>query len=194
MLSVVVKGAERVLKDLEKDRKETEKALHTAIRVEGFSLMKQLKSEIRAGAPGRRRFRPLTYLGRYGGKKRKNNPLARLALPIRYHIDKKDPFVIKIGWTGPQVSKSWKRLAALLQKGFSRRISEKQRRWFRRALKKEVTRVPKSAKRYFKLRKETTEFDTPARPILDPFWTANRNIAWRRIRRNFLRKLAGERI
>ena len=49
-------------------------------------------------------------------------------------------------------------------------------------------------RKYFALRKTTTRFHTPARPIIDPFWAAHRFETLSNIRANYRRKIAGERI
>lgn len=97
-----------------------------------------------------------------------------------------------VGWVGPKVSKSWKRIAEAQQKGFTSEITEGRRRYFRNL----GLLIDKRSKfrKYFFLRKETSKFVTPARPIMDPFWDAHKRKAWHNIRENYRRKMRGERI
>jgi hypothetical protein len=46
----------------------------------------------------------------------------------------------------------------------------------------------------FLLRKSTTTLNLPARPIIDPFWDTHQREALANIERNFVAKLAGQRI
>ena len=113
-VGATVKGADKVIKGLKKADFQTEKALNTAVRIEGFRLKKLLQKEIRSGAPGGRRFAPLSFIARRlnthimvsGGRTARQNvnrtPLRRLALGIRYHIMSHKPFTMAIGWVGPQ--------------------------------------------------------------------------------------------
>jgi len=95
-------------------------------------------------------------------------------------------------------SKRWRNLALMHQKGFSREISARQRWWFIRrgsdlikhsgVDREDITQTP------FFLKKTTKTFRTPARPIITPFWQAHQTAARANIRKNFKRKMAGERI
>lgn len=203
-LSVNVRGLARLQAALKAEGKRQNRALETAIKVEGFRLRKVLQSEIRAGAPGGRRFAALSEIRARTGRSRR--PLRRLATAVRYHVTK-EPFQMAVGWTGPKVSKRWKALAEMHQEGFTREVTEKLRAMLRAqggALKGRWTggrgrsgawhfQENKAAK-YFFLRAGTTRLRTPARPILDPFWARHQEEAWKNIRRNYLRKLWGERI
>ncbi len=195
MISATIKGADKLAKALKAESRRSEKALNVALRVEGFQLSRALKKEIRQGAPGGRQFRPLTFLARrWGGGRqlRPNKPLQRLALAVRYFVAKQKPYEVHVGWTGPRVSKSWKRLAQLHQKGFTAAMTTSRRRYFAR---KGGAMSPRAAgRRFLFLKKSTRQFRTPARPILDPFWDRHQEAAWMNIRRNFKRKLAGQRI
>ena len=193
MIGAVLKGMKAVELDLSREARQHEKALTTGIKVEGFRLMRLLKAEIRQGAPGGKEFSSLSFIARFYFRRRPNNPMARLAIPVRYEVTSKNPFKMAVGWVGPKTSKSWKRLAERHQEGFTSTISEKQRQWLRARLAA-GTRVPKKYHKFFALRKTTTEFKTPARPMLDPFWEAYHDDAWRNIRANYHRKLRGERI
>jgi len=187
------------LKQLEKTLKTTgvkdEKALSTAIKVEGFRLMRLLKKQIVAGAPGGQKFAPLTFLSRaFGGagRMRPNKPLRRLAVAVRYHVPKQSPIEMHVGWTGPRTSKSWKRIAEMQQEGFESGITDKRRRYF--LFKAAAMPKRSAARKYLFLKPGTTRFKTPGRPIMEPFWRSEKDRAWRNIRNNYRLKLKGERI
>jgi len=112
-----------------------------------------------------------------------------MADAIRYHISRKDPIEMEIGWVGPSTSMRWRALAKMHQEGFERPVTDRQRRYFARR-GHEIKRA--RYRRVFFLRKLTRTFRTPARPILEPFWRAHRNEAARNIAKNFRRKMRGE--
>lgn len=191
-LKSTLKGFDSLDRILKSESKRQDKALQLAIRVEGFRLMRLLKEQVKKGSPGGRRFKKLSYLSRaWGGKGRlrPDRPLSRLAVAIRYQI-RNDPYSMQIGWVGPRVSKSWKRIAEKQQEGFDSPVSEARRAYFAgkggRMGKRSV------AKRFMFLRKGTKNFKTPARPILDPFWKEQRHQAILNIRKNHLTALRGK--
>lgn len=196
MLKATVKGFTRIEKTLKTENRRQEKALNTSIKVEGFRLMRLLKKQIRAGAPGGKKFNPLTFLSRaWSGKGKRlgpNKPLRRLALAVRYFVKDQRPFDMRVGWVGPKTSKSWKRIAEKQQEGFTGQTTESLRETFRgmgsRMSKRSV------ARKYMFIRKSTARFKTPARPIMEPFWAAEHDRAWKNIQRNFRLKLKGQRI
>jgi len=194
MLNVITKGFTGLERTLKTESRRQEKALNTAIKVEGFRLMRLLKKQIRDGTPGGKKFDPLTYLSRARGSKRlrPNKPLRRLALAVRYFVKDQSPFDMRIGWVGPRVSKSWKRIAELQQKGFTRGMKSERREFFR--LKGAAMSKRSVARKYMFIRRTTKRFTTPARPIMDPFWRAEKDRAWRNIQKNYRRKMRGERI
>jgi len=189
------------------------KATDTALKVEGFRLKKLLEKELKAGAPGGRAFDPLTEMARRTmGKYDKSVRPARKALTrsrgaesmhraIRYNAySLYRKFVFAFGFIDPakgeKLSKSWKRLARLHQEGFVRTVTEAQRRYYARRGSKLVGKTGRRLKaaKFFFLKKGTTTFRTPARPIIDPFWAAHRGEAERNVKSNFEKKLRGERI
>jgi len=192
MLGLKTRGLEHLQKTLKTESKRQEKALNTAVKVEGFRLMRLLKQQIKAGAPGGKRFESLSYLSRLwvGTRLQPNKPLRRLAIAIRYHVKDKSPFDMRIGWVGPKTSKSWKRIAKLQQEGFTRPITP----FMRRRIIEGGASLSKRrvARKYFFLRKSTTRFKTRPRPIMDPFWRAEKDRAWRNIQRNYRQKMKGE--
>jgi hypothetical protein len=130
-------------------------------------------------------------------------PLSRLASAIRYHFIRKDDPEVRIGWTGPQVSESWKRIAEKQQKGFRQRVTQKQRMFFIRKSYGGATGSSRAGSsyvkdhrfaRYLRLKPSTQALTTEPRPIIDPFWRSHQDEAWRNIRSNYRKKLAGERI
>jgi hypothetical protein len=195
MLKATLKGAKQLKKALKAQSKRQRKALETAIKVEGYRLRRELKKEIRSGSPGGKKFEPLTFLARRkrGSKRFKpNKPLSRLALPIMYHVKSKDPFKMAIGWTGPRVSNSWKKIAERQQEGFAAPVTDPQESFFRHR-GAEISRRSRN-RRYFFLKDSTRQLDIPAREIIDPFYDAHHMESWVNIRKNFKRKLRGERI
>ena len=192
MLQLKTSGFEYLKKTLKTESKRQEKAMNTAVKVEGFRLMRLLKKQIQAGAPGGQKFHPLTFLSRAWGSKRlrPNKPLRRLAIAVRYHVREKSPLEMHIGWVGPRTSKSWKRIAKLHQEGFESSVSDRRRAFF--ASRGYGMSKRGMARRYMFLRKSTTRFKTPARPILDPFWRAEKDRTWRNIQKNYRQKMKGE--
>ena len=188
--TIKIHGLKKLQKYLDQASKAEDKALQTAIKVEGFKLRKKLQKEIRQGAPGGQKFDPLSFIRRKTGRTTK--PLRRLAIAVRYFIPSTKPFEMHIGWTGRGVSKKWKYLAKSLQEGFTKPVTEKQRKYFR-VLGGQLTKRSK-VRKYLFLKETTTHLTTPARPILDPFWRAYREQAWRNIKKNYQRKISGERI
>ena len=192
MLEIALKTG---TKSLKQKAQEYNKALETAVKVEGYALRKDLKAEIRTGAPGGKQFAPLTFLARRkrGGKRfSPNKPLSRLALGVFYNIVKRSPFTMAIGWTGPKTSPAWRRIAERQQEGFSKSVTDPQESYFRH--RGEEIGEKSQNRKFFFLKKSTHQLDTPARPIVDPFWQAHEMKALANIRTNFKRKLGGERI
>lgn len=205
MISAEIRGLVRLRQNLRAIQKDEEKALTTAIKVEGYRLMRLLKTDIRKNSPGGRKMAPKSILARnlnYGsylaGERqqtmahyRMSSPkaLMRMALAVRYWVDDD---AMHIGWTGPKISNSWKKIAILQQEGFTQNMPSIERRWAANIGGK----MPEGSRnrKFMFLRKSTTQFKTPARPIIDPFWAAHQAEVWQNIRDNYRRKLKGERI
>ena len=218
MISVeaTIKGAKGAVTGLMKAKERMLKAQNTAVRVEGFRLMRQLREEIKAGAPGGQRFAPLsiiqrTMMGIYKrwdevGNLRANNPLYRFGSRIGYEVLDKSPYVLKIGFVGPASSSTWRKMAQKHQRGFTTsadapyfrrtRRNVTIRELFAREGAKVNYKIYGGAKtlrrKVFFLRASTTTLRTPARPMIDPFWRANRAEALRNILDNTRRKMRGE--
>ena len=211
-----IKGVKKTLKWLEKNRAEAEKNMNIALRVEGFRLRKLMQREIKAGSPGGRRFAPLTDISKRMDyqKSPRRNPLKALAQGVRYHVNPRPPYQVAVGFVGPSniSSKKWRSLAASHQKGFTRTITEAQRRAIvhrgARLLGWDRTMGGKTSykNKYggnleatagntpFFLKKSTKTLTTPARPIIAPFWQAHQQSIRRNIASNFKRKMAGQHI
>ena len=206
--SATIKGLDKTVNWLDQSRAVAIKAHQTAVKVEGFRLKKKLQQEIRQGRPGGRQHTPLSYIARrlnkkvliMGGITRRQSPnrapIERLAHGIRYNIGQ-NPFEMKVGFvqptTGPHtVSESWRRLALLHQRGFTRNITRDQRKFI---IKRggSLGKIDGGDTPFF-LRQTTRKFDSPARPIIEPFWQANERTAEKNIRNNFKAKLKGKRI
>lgn len=198
-VALIFKNLREFRQDLKKEDLRRKKSAYTATRVEAFRLTKELKAEIRGGSPGGQTFDPLSEIARRtSGKGLKRSPLKRLAIPVRYAVSKTgDNTVISIGYVdpgrGPGVSKSWKRIAEFQQTGGMVRIPE-ERRGALAEIGARLQRRRKPEARFFFLRKGTTQFRVPPRPIIEPFWRAHENEAFRNIKANFKRKMKGERI
>lgn len=201
MLKVTVRGLKNVQRDMKVEGARQKKALELAIRIEGYRLRKQLQKEIKAGAPGGKKFAPLSFLAMWRtGRRRRSgfNRLGRLGSVVRYDVNK-NPFSMKIGFVGPKVSPKMKRLAVKHQEGFSSGITATQRKAirFRGIKRKEIEGdLPggMGVARFHFLKKSTRSFKTPASPIIEPFWNMHEKEAWPNIRRNFKLKMQGKRI
>lgn len=192
MINVQITGL-KILKDaLQKSEAKHHKALTLAMTVEAKRLKKKLKEEIRAGAPGGKRFAPLSMISRYSRRRfrRQNKPLIRLADPIFHKVIRKWPYEAHVGWVGPLPSSNIKDLAKLHQRGFVSSVANWQQRYFLAM----GNRIRGGRVRFFRLKKSTTVFRTPARPILAPFWQTHQSEAITQIANNYKRKLRGERI
>jgi len=220
MIEVTVQGAANLAKALDAANAREKYALRVALRREGFRLKELLTREIRQGAPGGRAFAPLSVIRSRTKPDRYRVPLSRLASVARYAVNDARHFSDKFGVssrpgaTGTEVhvgfidplpfrgqshtfsarkfnlSGSWLRLARIHQEGFWHEMSEGARQ---RILAMQA-QAGSGLRKYFALRKTTTRFHTPARPIIDPFWAAHRFETLSNIRANYRRKIAGERI
>lgn len=192
----VVRNMDQFQRELESADRKRKKAAETAVKVEGFRLRNVLKKKLRAGAPGGRQLQPLRRIST-GSRKRK--PLARLAKVVRYQAKNDGQrFSVQVGFLLYKSSKSWLRIAARQQEGFTidadarTPVGSTYRKLFAcigaRYGQRSLTR------KYYFLKKSTKQLVIPARPIIDPFWAAHQGEAGRNIVENFKRKLMGERI
>jgi len=220
-LKVEITGTKKALKALGATELHQVRSLNTAFRKEGFRLKKKLQAQIIAGNPGGGAFAPLTILARRWWSKRKNNPIHHLSKGIRYHVPNAPIPTLQVGFVGPvttrehagmvrsglklssrgghrgvsvggMTSKSWRRLGFMHQQGFKRTITKSQRR----ALFQRAARMRKDSpeRRVFIIRKGTTEFVTPRRLIVEPFWDSEKSRTARNIKTNWQKKMEGVRI
>lgn len=200
---LLVQNMREFRREMELADKARIKAGQTAVRVEVFRLKKLLAAELRKGAPGGKALEPLRVISR-GARNRK--PLAALAKAVRYwsRSDGGDR-IFSVGFNGGtvtgqsggerkgnQLSASWIRIAETQQEGKTFAAGEKKSGIIRQGgvLKKQRKRHAK----YYFLKKSTTSFTVPRRPVIDPFWAAHQQEAGKNIVNNFNRKMAGERI
>ena len=205
--SLTLKGREKVSAWLDQQDETAKKAHQAAVKVEGHRLMRLMRSEIKKGAPGGKAFDALSFIARRMSRKVRGagtyvrqspnrQPLARMATAVRYAVTQ-TPFSMAVGFVNPpgrtgQVSNTWRRLAKILQAGFTRQITKKQRRAMARR-GGELGTVDGGDTPFF-LKKTTKTMTTPSRPIITPFWQAHQTAARANIRQNFKRKMAGKRI
>lgn len=208
-MKVTVAGIKGLNQMLTKEKQKSEKALVTAMKVEGYRLGRVFRTELRAGAPGGKRLTPLSMM-RSAMRGRRNTPLSGLVRFQRYYYDAQNKSV-HVGWTGPKLKARIKEIAAAAQAGGTRTVTAAQRSYFafkggemgRKMLKstfrgKIKPGAFKSYKnrgpKYFFLRRQTQTMRSPARQVIKPFWSAHQEEAARNIARDWQRKLRGERI
>jgi len=191
LLKMSVKGATKAQAAIKRYKTKSKKAMNTAIKIEAFRLRKKLKHDLSRGAPGGRDLLPLSHIARNLFRNKNRKPLAKLGPGVRYRVTDQNPFTIEIGFiqSGPA---GLRRLAKKHQEGFTQLITPDQKGWI-------IGRGAKLGKieggdTPFFLRKSTRSLTTPGRPIIDPFWAANKTKAGANIRRNFKAKLSGKRI
>lgn len=202
-----VKGVNKLRRKLKRMHERSEKSLQTATRVEAFRLSRELKREIRAGAPGGVRLARLSFLARRSGinprRLRPDRPLAGFARNVGYQVSDRNPYTVKVGFVRRTASPSVRKLVRMHQEGFSfgegsregtqrTGMDERKRSRFRRVGGSLSQRA--MGRRQMFLRKSTRRFGSPARPIIDPFWRAHRAEAVRNIQSNFRKKMRGERV
>lgn len=203
-ISLTLKGLKKVDRFWRTSKKASAKALTTAVRVEAFNLSKKLKQALRSGSPGGRTLRPLSFIARRSmrrgpdGRKIRQSPsrkpLARLALGIRYMVERWDPFVAKVGFVTPKGmdTGTWRTLAKEQQEGFTRPLTSR----IREAIVNrgaDLGTIEGGDSPFF-LRKSTRALHVPARPIVRPFWRQQERKSPVRIKKNFKLKLKGQRI
>lgn len=204
--SMTMDGGEKVAAWLKKQEAVAVDAHHTAVRVEGYRLMRLLRAEIKKGSPGGKTFPELSFIARRMSRKVRGSgtyirqspgrkPLERMAQAVRYAVTKQ-PFSMSVGFVNPvggsQISNTWRRLASLQQSGFTRHLTDKQREGFaRRGC--ELGTI-EGGNTHFFLKKSTKTMSTPGRAMITPFWQAHQAEARENISKNFRIKMAGGRI
>lgn len=189
MIQVAFKGvgqAARMFGDWADDKqKQMHKAMSTALKVEGYRLTKQIKVDLKAGRlgleakeiyqnkPGDKRYR----------KKRKTQPLARLAPGISYFVDWRK-LALAVGFGVRQ--------AATGAGGWTARIAVKSIPGYRMPISEGKKQALHSIGIH--LRKSTESAGVPSRDIMEAVLAKEGNVILSNIRENYLRKMAGERI
>lgn len=201
-----IKGARELYQWAGAQGREAQNALKTAIKVEGFQRLKELRKEVRSGRPGGIPYAVgLSEIAKRTktGKPRKNQaPLNRSARLLRYNVALGSDGNIKmsIGFVNTNTSplgRSWKRLLIEHQEGVDVLYTAS-----RTELGKRMARIGGRLKKsgdpdakYFFLKKTTGRtIDLPKREIIEPFWDKYQTDAWRNIKENFEKKMRGERI
>ncbi|WP_092221293.1 hypothetical protein [Desulforhopalus singaporensis] len=192
------------LKSYDENRRKTGEI---AVRVEAFRLSKLLKKQMRGGGAGGKQFAPLRTVSKAVPSGRRK-PLAALAIAVRYWAETlSDGRVFSVGFNKNKVisfrgtndpnhnlSSSWVRIAEVMQEGVEHPVMDRGLWFARRGGRYEKIGKYPRLRKYFFLRKSTTFFRTPARPIIDPFWQQNKMDAERNIISNYNRKMRGEKI
>ena len=179
-----------------REREKIRKAAIDATKIEGYRLMRLMKDEIRAGAPGGQAFAPLSVLRLGKGKSRK--ALSRLAIAPRYAtLGQGETTKVMVGFLTIKSSKTWVNIAKKHQEGFE--VDADKLQWGGITLRRQFARrgakiKDESIRKYFFLRRSTEKLKTPPRDIVVPFWKAHNQEALRNIQANFIRKMKGERI
>jgi hypothetical protein len=191
MIRAEIKSNVRALgKRIDQAGADLAKAQLDAVKVEGFSLRHTLMQAIRMSAPAPgRRLKDLSMIARTLNRKsgvRQPRPLLQLAAGVTYRVDPADASVA-VGFTAR--SPLWARRAAERQQaGFTRPVTPELRLYFlRRGAQRSFSRSwrgRRSGQPLF-LRRTTRTLVTPPRPIVAPFWAAEKNKSMARIRSNF---------
>lgn len=204
-LDITTKGVKSAADKLKQKEKEAEKAQDTALKVVGYRLFRQMVREIKRGSPGGRRFFPLSYIAR--GARTRRKPFTGLhstrgagvtsgTLPVRYGVeDSRRGAKVFVGFPTSgrfKLSRRWLYLIEQLQAGFKTTPSSEARRYFARRGAELGPRTRR--RRYYFFRKDRHTHETPARPIVDPFWDRYRDKTARDIPELIKRKMRGERI
>lgn len=198
----IVKNLKEFQNALEKADKDRIKAAQDATKIEAFRLMGELKKELQAGAPGGKTLSPLTEMAkklrsrRLINKRNPNKPPLYMFGPwVRYKVEKvEDGYKVDVGFVSPQKGggipeSKLSYLVGRPQRGGTQSVTD--------PLISMLVRLGSKGKKKlnpFFLRKTTKTLQTPARPIIEPFWDAHKDEADRNIAANFYRKMRGERI
>ena len=177
-------------KKIDQAHADLKKAQLNAIKTEGFSLMHTLRQAIllSSPAPGHH-LKDLSMIARTINRRtgvRTPRPLKRLAAGITYQVNALDQSMT-VGFT--RRSPHWARRAAERQQaGFTRPVTPELRLYLRRrGAQRSFSRKWRGRRTgnplFLKL--TTRQLVTPARPIIAPFWAAEKSKSEKRIRANF---------
>lgn len=205
MLKVKVKGLRELQKSLGAQGKKQKKALETAIKVEGFKQLRQLRDDLKKGRPGGRPYTdPLSKIARRTktGRMKKNQiPLYKLARLLRYNVSytggKLNMAFGFVHTHNRKLSGSWKKLLLKHEEGIDVLYSGS-----RTELGEELANIGGKLKKrgdpdakFFFLKKTTgRRVKIPERSMIDAHWDTHKRQARRNIAANFARKMRGERI
>lgn len=200
-----IKGLTKLKKFLAVENKRQKKALQTAIKVEAFNQLRELRDQIKKGIPGGRPYsKQLSEIARRtktGRYKKQQIPLFRLARLLRYDVSYVAGEInVSFGFVSggrSKMSSSWKKLilkheegADVLYTGSRTDLAERMA-----AIGGRLKKKGDPDARFFFLRKTTAlRIRIPKRSMVDPFWRTNAAKAKINIVKNYQRKLAGHRI
>lgn len=162
-----------------------------AVKVEAFSLRQTLRQAILRGtpAPGTR-WPDLSIIARTLKRRtgvRQPIALKQLAAGVTYDVDPLAEASMRVGFT--RKSPRWAiRTATMQQRGFSRPVTPELRlMMLRRGVQRRFSRSWRGRRtgNPLILKRTTTRLVTPPRPIVAPFWAAEKDKSAARIRRNF---------
>jgi len=191
-LDIAAKGLESARNKLEKKARDTDKAKDTALKVTGFRLTRLLNREIRQGAPGGRKFEPLSWIAR--GSRTRKKPFSWVR--ARYSVERsRHGAIVHVGFPRSGRGALPKHQIALVEKlqaGYEIQRTPKMRRYFARKGAELGSRARR--RKYYFFRKDVTRHKIPERRIIDPFWDRHEAETRRNIPELIKRKLRGERI
>ena len=199
--TVVMKDVKETVAAIEKAGADVQKAVFTAARVEAYRLSNELKKDLNRGMVAGSPLAPLSEIAKLLRDRRKTagvKPLKPLAKIVRYRVDQSEKNTkIHVGFVNPgghaeALPGSWKRIVEGQQAGITFPVTEGIRR---ASVYWASQKGPRSkARKMGMLRKATTHFTTPARPVIAPFWRHHKPAALMNVKANTKKKLAGERI
>ena len=197
MLSFVVKGAEKTLAALAQEDRRQKRALVTALKREGYLRAKELQREVRAGAPGGQAFAPMSKMFGVMSRLNRRHGYAKGFIQsgnlIQYDVMGSDEnAIVSVGWPTSRVPGSFRKLMADLQEGKTTSVSAEQRRFFAGVAGQSGSRT--NARKYLFLKRSTSSFRMPGRPVITPYYNAHRSEFLPSIRKNWIAKMKGQRI
>ena len=201
MQAKIQSNVRQFLRELNRLDQARVKAAKTAVRVELFRLATIFRRDVKSGRAGEQVHKPLSALAWWSKRRKASHlpaPLERLYPFVGYSMHQDEQGLeAEMGFVGWRMTSHWARVILKQQQGFSHSLTAAKRRFFVYKGGKLASGSGAGAKadaKYFFLRKTTSAMRTPGRDIVDTFWRANYADAWRNIKSNYIRKMAGERI
>lgn len=201
---LIMKNMAEFNRQAEKANTDRKKAAEVATYTEAIRLRKDLKEKIRKGTIPGTNWPRKTALSQTGelmrtGRMRYKKPYANIhkMVSVRYERGGLSNYTVHVGFlqTGHIA-----RILTLAQTRATIPVTARMRRFFQKTAvqylnvaKTKKGHVRKPA-RYFFIKRTTTHFTRPGRPIIHPYWRSVESESVRNIRLNFERKMAGERI